>query len=301
MVSLATEDRKTLRKERPHIWRPRLFFIPPFPAHTYYLKSYLCFSFASCEVIPLMSRNTTSIPVTTITERPCPPFPALLSSALAVVTVLCDLLGVSTVRASHNTRMAPDGGIGEPEWLGREREFCQETRAVTSGRKANVDRSAWWLFMLRTTMALITMRRSWESRRLAGNTREESRCGSHGHPSRMGHESTLPSLSPPRPTAFAVWQRSKTVGEKALGLTCQNLEHAWRLLSIPQPSRWSCNTPCTGDAGATPTWGCSRKGSCPLPPMPPKNDEAQGSPAAPSLSHNETTSNERRGCDIHIK
>lgn len=57
-----------------------------------------------------MSQNTAFTPVTTVTEQPCPPFPALLSSALAVVTVLCDLLGVSTVRASHNTRMAPDGG-----------------------------------------------------------------------------------------------------------------------------------------------------------------------------------------------
>lgn len=165
-----------------------LFSTPLFPAHTYYLKNYLCFSFASCEVIPSMSWNTASTPVTTITEQPGPPFPALLSCAMTVVTLLCDLLGVSAVRASHNTRMAPDGGHWGTRRTGAgQRELWQETRAVTSGRKANVDRSAWWLFTSRTTMALITMKRSWESRRLAGNTREESRCRSHGHPSRMGH------------------------------------------------------------------------------------------------------------------
>lgn len=80
-------------------------------------------------------------------------------------------------RVSHNTRMVLNGGIREPKWLRqKERKLCQGTRAITSGHKASADRPAWWLLMSRTTMALITMKRSWESMRLAGNTIVESRC-----------------------------------------------------------------------------------------------------------------------------
>lgn len=137
--------------------------------------------------------------------------------------------------------MALNRGIREPKWPRRkERKLGQETRAVTSGRKASVDRPAWWPFMFRTTMALIIMKRSWESLRLAGNTMEESGCGSHGHCSRMGHWAILPAQLPPTPWAFAKLQRSETAGEKELRFTCQLLEHTWRLLSILYPSRWPC-------------------------------------------------------------
>lgn len=98
--------------------------------------------------------------------------------------------------------MALNRDIKEPEWLRKKkRELCQEKRALTSGRKASVDRPAWWLFMSRTTMALITMKRSWESMRLAGNTMGESRGGSHVHCSRMGHEPILPPQLLPTPPA----------------------------------------------------------------------------------------------------
>lgn len=177
---------------------PYLFSIPSFPTRTYNLKNYLCFR---CVFIIFFLK----LPETQNRHQWSPllnthPLGSLLCSArlrewsqffvkkkkkslyLRVWTHLGDFY-----RASP-TRMALNEGIRETKYLRRkERKLCQETRAVTSGCKAGVDRPAWWLFMSRTTMALITMKRSWESMRLAGNTVDESGCESHGYPSRMKH------------------------------------------------------------------------------------------------------------------
>lgn len=164
---------KDKRKERHHTWKPPLFSIPLFPAHIYYLKN-SCVSrlFVCLFVISLkVSSSTESTSVMTVTKHIFIHFPAGLSSAVGVVRALCQkaelLMG--------DVNLFREIFIGLPttqEWLWtgasgnqndraeRRGKLGQETRAVTSGRKASADRPAWWPFMSRTTMELITMKRS---------------------------------------------------------------------------------------------------------------------------------------------
>lgn len=84
----------------------------------------------------------------------------------------------SLYRAPHRTRMILNSVVGNQNTeVEGERKLLQDPRAISPGCKASVNRLAWSWFMSRTTLALATMKRSWEGMRLAGNTTEESEYG----------------------------------------------------------------------------------------------------------------------------
>lgn len=237
-----------------------------------------------------MSWSSQSTSVITITKHTFTHFPARFSSAVAVLRVLCRkaylLIGdVNTFREIFI------GLLTIQEWLWTGASGIQKDR---EGRRESLARKqGLWLEGVKPVLTGLPDGRScpgppwhllpWKEAEKAwdwqGTPRKKADVGITVIAAGWGIGPSFQPHYPPVRPAFAVLQRSKTVGERELRFTRQLLEHAWRPLSILYPSRWPCICLAREMAGPGTEGEAVRDAHDRHLPSPRKNYEVLGSPA----------------------